>query len=732
MDRLFKLPDFGSDDLNVTARLNYYLAAGFVLLSLAFVTIAPFFAPELLRRAVILAGFVIPISVLIMVFVRRSKLRDAGIILVVLLWLTVTISAVTAGGVSAPTFIGYLVVIMVGGLVSKRTIYFVTTVVCIITGILIAVAQTNGMLPKLIDYSPIARLSVYIFFFVIAALFQNINSLNTRLLLKQSQKSEERYRSLLENIPVTTYINNVDTEAATEYVSPQVEKLLGYPRSAFTDDPLFWTRILYHADAELVQKQSRQTIKIGEPFKMEYRVITMDQHVIWLKDEATLVCDENDKPLYWLGVWTDITNIKQSDEEQADLINGMTRRTIQLQTAADVARAATSILDINELLPKVVELIRDHFEYYYVGMFLIDELNEWAVLRAATGDTGKRMIEMGHRLKLEDSSMIGWCITHRQARIALDVGEDAVRFANPHLPLTRSEIALPLIAHSDVIGAMTIQSEMPSAFSAVDITALQAMADLVANALENARLFTERVSLNKELESQNAELERFTYTVSHDLRSPLVTIRGFLGYLKQDAKSGDMIRFEKDMTRIANAVDKMQMLLNELLELSRIGRITNPPEDVPFGEIVQETVDLLSGPLEASNIRLSIKDDFPIVHVDRLRIAEVIQNLLSNAIKFMGDQPRPSIDIGTSGMDVDGKPIFYVRDNGIGIEQKYHDRIFGLFNRLDPNIEGTGIGLTLVKRIIEIHGGQIWLESEPGKGATFLFTLPTPEEIDKH
>jgi signal transduction histidine kinase len=340
---------------------------------------------------------------------------------------------------------------------------------------------------------------------------------------------------------------------------------------------------------------------------------------------------------------------------------------------------------------------------------------------------GKKMIDDGHRLRVEDSSMIGWCITHRQARIALDVGEDAVRFANPLLPLTRSEIALPLITHADVIGAMTIQSEQPTAFSAVDLTALQAMADLVANALENARLFTERVTLTKELELQNEELERFTYTVSHDLRSPLVTMRGFLGYLRQDAEVGDMERFDNDLNRIARAVDKMQALLNELLELSRIGRIVNPPENVPFVEIVWETVELLSGPIEAGNICLNIADEFPSVYVDRLRISEVVQNLLSNAIKFMGDELNPSIEINTRGTDVDGKPIFYIRDNGIGIEPQYHDRIFGLFNRLNPEIDGTGIGLTLVRRIVETHQGHIWIESEPGKGSTFYFTLPIQE-----
>jgi len=724
MNRIIKLPDFGSDDLNIAARLIFFLAGGFVIFTLVFLTTVPFVAPELTQRSVLIATVVIPFSVLIMILVHRRRLHASGIVLVALLWLTVTISSVTAGGVSAPIIIGYMIVIMIGGLVSKRKTHYLTASLCIVTTLVIAIVEINGALPERVEYSPIARTIVYIFFFVIAGFLQSINVSNTRELLKKTRKSEERYRSLLENIPATTYINGVDIEAPTEYVSPQVEKLLGYTHEDFTDDPYFWKKILHPSDKALVLQHSRQTSEILEPFEMEYRVIAKDKRVVWLKDEATLVYDENNKPLYWLGVWTDITNLKQVENEYTDLINGMTKRTIQLQTAADVARAATSILDINELLPKVVDLIREHFEYYYVGMFLIDEDGKWAILRAATGEMGKQMIELGHRLKVEDSSMIGWCITHRQARIALDVGEDAVRFANPHLPLTRSEIALPLIAHGEMIGAMTIQSEHSSAFSAVDITTLQAMADLVANALENARLFTERVGLNNELEAQNEELERFTYTVSHDLRSPLVTIRGFLGYLKQDAESKDMVRFDKDLNRIANAVDKMQMLLNELLELSRIGRITNPPDDVPFAEIVQETADLLSGPLEAGNIYLDIKGNFPVVHVDRLRISEVVQNLLSNAIKFMGDQPRPTIEIGMRGVDKDGKPIFYVRDNGIGIEPQYHDRVFGLFNRLDPSIEGTGIGLTLVKRIIDIHGGRIWIESEFGKGATFLFTLP--------
>lgn len=732
MKQLFTIPDYESEELNTTGRLIIYMSSGLIVFSLIFVATVPFYAPHLFNRAIMLTAMSAPVSIAIILFVKRKKLRTAGRLLTILLWLVITIGSITAGGISAPIVIGYVIVILVGGIVSTNNTNLITTIICIATGILIALAETVNLLPEPTSYSPAARIGIYIFFFLMIMTFQRANSLNMRKLIKQTKNNELRYRSLLENIPTTTYINSTDEDAKTEYVSPQVEILLGYPRSLFTDDPLHWTKILHPDDMQQVLAESQRTAKTEEAFEMEYRIITNDKRIIWVKDEATLVRDEESgKPLYWLGVWTDITSRKKAEDEQSDLVNGMTKRTIQLQTAAEVARAATSILDINELLPTVVELIRNHFEYYYVGIFLVDEANEWADLRAATGEMGMKMIEIRHRLKVEDSSMIGWCIMHKEARIALDVGEDAVRFVNPHLPLTRSEMALPLITHGEVIGAMTIQSDKPAAFSQVDTTALQTMADLVANAIENARLFTERVSLNNELELQNEELERFTYTVSHDLRSPLVTIEGFLGYLRHDAKTGDLERFDKDLNRISNAVDKMQALLNELLELSRVGRIANPPEDVSFEEIVHETADLLSGQLEAGNVQLNISDNLPHIHVDRLRIFEVMQNLISNAAKFMGDQPKPVIDIGMQGLDSDGKPIFFVRDNGIGIDPEYHERIFGLFNRLDPSIDGTGIGLTLVKRIIEIHGGQIWLESELGKGTTFLFTLPSSTPINE-
>ena len=233
----------------------------------------------------------------------------------------------------------------------------------------------------------------------------------------------------------------------------------------------------------------------------------------------------------------------------------------------------------------------------------------------------------------------------------------------------------------------------------------------------------ERENLIQELAAKNAELERFTYTVSHDLKSPLVTINGFLGYLEQDAASGNMDRFKTDSQRIHDAVDKMQGMLNELLELSRIGRLVNAPETIPFGELVQSALELVHGQIEARGITVNIQPDLSAVYGDRQRLTEILQNLLDNASKFMGDQAAPRVDIGQQGHE-DGKAIFYIKDNGIGIEPDYHEHIFGLFNKLNSKTEGTGIGLALVKRIVEVHGGRIWVESKLGTGATFLFTLP--------
>jgi len=239
---------------------------------------------------------------------------------------------------------------------------------------------------------------------------------------------------------------------------------------------------------------------------------------------------------------------------------------------------------------------------------------------------------------------------------------------------------------------------------------------------ERERVEAERETLILELEAKNSELERFTYTVSHDLRSPLVTVTGFLSHVEEAAARGDMESVRSDLDRVRRAARKMDRLLSDLLELSRIGHVLSPPEPVPFEALAREAADLIEGRLKERGVTVEIEPGLPVVQGDRGRLLEVVQNLLDNAAKFMVDQSAPRIRIGAR--DDSGETVLFIEDNGPGIDPAHHDRIFGLFDKLDPKAEGTGVGLALVKRIIELHGGRIWVESPGSGGTTFCLTLP--------
>ena len=235
-----------------------------------------------------------------------------------------------------------------------------------------------------------------------------------------------------------------------------------------------------------------------------------------------------------------------------------------------------------------------------------------------------------------------------------------------------------------------------------------------------------RQQLIEELEAKNKELEQFAYTVSHDLKSPLITIRGFLNFIERDLTSGKPERALNDLQRIISATDNMQSMLENLLELSRIGLISNPPTAVSLNQIITEALERLDGSVRERGVSISCPMETPPVFVDAERLTEVFQNLIGNAVKFMGDQPDPQIDISIIDQ-TESEITCAVKDNGIGISAKDQQQVFDLFKRVNEDIEGTGIGLALVKRIVEVHNGRVWVESDGlGHGSTFLLTLPKP------
>ncbi|MCX6568097.1 MAG: ATP-binding protein [Candidatus Aminicenantes bacterium] len=295
--------------------------------------------------------------------------------------------------------------------------------------------------------------------------------------------------------------------------------------------------------------------------------------------------------------------------------------------------------------------------------------------------------------------------------------EISIKTPEGHVPIKR-HISLPILYQGEAIGLFQVANKETD-YREADVRLLDTIAGYVAPIL-SSRLDRQRHEVA--LQAKNDELIRFTYTVSHDLKSPLVTIRTFSGYLEQDVRKPDAGEVDKDLAYIRNAADRASSLLDELLELASIGRRVAPSVEVPLQEIVKEALDLVAGRIVKRGVMVEVTKDPVLLFGDRARLVEVFQNLVDNAVKFMGRERAPRVEIGVD--QAGGETVLFVRDNGIGIDLQYQPKLFGLFEKLDPGSDGTGIGLALVKRIVEIHGGRIWVESEgPGKGATFRFTL---------
>ena len=237
---------------------------------------------------------------------------------------------------------------------------------------------------------------------------------------------------------------------------------------------------------------------------------------------------------------------------------------------------------------------------------------------------------------------------------------------------------------------------------------------------------SEREGLIEALKGKNADLEMLNQTISHDLKSPLITVRGLLTWVERDAEVGNTERLKHNIGIISCAAARMEELTNQLSQFMRIGQLNEEIEEFRFSSLAHEATELVSGRIAQSGVEVIVAPDLPTIRANRSLLLQVLQNLIENSIKFMGDQPYPKIEIGARFDQSD--PVFYVQDNGVGIDPSLREKVFGVFNRFDDTgVEGCGLGLALVKRAVEIQGGRIWVESEGrGRGSTFYFSLPRP------
>jgi len=241
--------------------------------------------------------------------------------------------------------------------------------------------------------------------------------------------------------------------------------------------------------------------------------------------------------------------------------------------------------------------------------------------------------------------------------------------------------------------------------------------------MERKRAEEKEKKLLEEIESTNRELKDFAYVVSHDLKAPLRGIKTLAGWLSADYADKLDEQGKEQMRLLSGRVDRMNNLINGVLEYSRVGRIQEKQSLVDLNKLVPEVTDMIAPP---ENITITVENELPVIECEPTRITQVFQNLLSNAVKYM-DKPQGQIKVG--GIEENGFWKFSVSDNGPGIEEKFFEKIFQIFQTLAPrdSVESTGIGLTVAKKIVELYGGRIWVESKVGEGSTFFFTLPKQE-----
>lgn len=520
--------------------------------------------------------------------------------------------------------------------------------------------------------------------------------------------SEERYRTFVENFPGIAF-RNIPGSVPT-FVHGQVEAITGYSEEDFYEGRVRWNQLIHPEDLpKFIEINERLMAGAGGTAKQIYRIFRKDGETRWVFETGRIVCDGRGRPSEVEEIVQDVTDRRRA------------RRQLQLQRDMSLKLSETAVLA--EAIKICVDTAIEISEMDCATIYLLDE------------NSGNLRLAHSKGLSEDFRSLIS--NQKRDSKRTKKVMEGRpiyIRVQDSDLPLQKAReregirsIAVVPILHQDrVIGCYSIGSHTVDRVPIASRTVLKTIASMIGNAIARIRAMEELESRTAELVAKNAEMESVIYTVSHDLRSPLMAIRGFAACLREDAEKGDHRGIESDLSRIEGVATKMDRLLTDALELSRIGKVAKPPEEASFEEIAAEALYQMGEAVRSRGIKVTVAEGMPAVFVDRMRMVEAMINLIDNSVKHAAKGPCPKIDIGFRSAD--GEPTFFVRDNGSGIPTDEQEKVFGLFYKVDRNSEGTGAGLAIVKRIIEVHGGRVWIESEPGQGCAVCFTLPQAGE----
>jgi PAS domain S-box-containing protein len=498
-----------------------------------------------------------------------------------------------------------------------------------------------------------------------------------RLELAHLKAERDRLAELLASVPGVVWEAYGEPDRPNQriaYVSPTVESLLGYPVEQWLSTPNFWLKVVHPDDRDAAAAAAAALFAGAKPGTIQFRWLASDGREVWAESACTIVRDESGRPIGMRCVTTDVTARKMSEDAAARLA-----AIVESSEDAIIGKTLGGIItDWNAGAERTFGYAAPEAVGRHVSMLVPPE-------RLGEEDSILARLRVGERIPPFETIRV------RKDGVRIDVSQ------------TTSPIRAPGGA---VIGAATISR---------DITARKQ----AEHALRQRTLELTRTA--DALKRSNEELDQFAYVTSHDLKAPLRGIANLSGWIEEDMGPAFTPEAHQQMELLRGRVHRMEALIDGILEYSRVGRAKGKAERVDVGQLLREVIDLISPP---AGVVVTVAPDMPAVVTERLRLQQVFMNLIGNAIKHHDRPAQARIEV----LWRDGGDLFEfaVADNGPGIDPKYHEKIFVIFQTLAARdkVEGTGVGLSLVKKIVQSQGGTVTVESSPGRGATFRFTWP--------
>ena len=506
-------------------------------------------------------------------------------------------------------------------------------------------------------------------------------------------ESERRLRLALEAGRMGTW--EWDIAHGRVIWSPEEERLYGIPEGSFSGTMEEYRSRIHPDDRDNSLRLARESMEKHAPsHHVLHRIITASGETRWLDSHGHFIYGEDGSPQRLVGVSTDITERRQIEE-------------MRDQALADAKAERQRLYEVFMQAPAAIAVVEGPEHTFTVTNPMYSELiGGRHVLGKNIRDAFPELRGQGLYEMLDRAYATGEAVSARESKVLLDRDGDGVEedlYVNfVYQPFTNSA--------GGTLGIVVL---------AVDVTyQVLARQQIEQKADELSRL-------TRELERSNSELDQFAYVASHDLKAPLRGIANLTEWIEEDL--GDRVTGEsrEHMQLLKGRVNRMEALINGILAYSRAGRVTEKAESVDVGRLLTETIELLSPP---EGTEIVVASEMPVVYTERVPLQQVFMNLLGNAIKY---NSNPHARVEVSAKSRDNQYEFAVADNGPGIAPQYREKVWQIFQTLAPRdkVEGTGIGLSVVKKIVEARGGSAWLESEVGKGTTFFFTWPNQPGI---